>query len=188
MTAFGADGYRFVENFITMKRNVIIFGLVLGTILIGHSLYMVNTICNNPAYEGNDVVGYTAMVIVFSLAGVGIWNYRNKDLGGQISFGKAFKTGALIVLVASTVYVVVWLFYYYLVVPDFIDKYSEHVMLVAKKHGATEAELAAKQESNEQFAEMYKNPVFVVLISYMEVLPVGLLVALVSSLILKKKG
>jgi len=171
-----------------MKRNVIIFGLVLGTILIGHALYMVNVICNNPGYEGNDVIGYAAMVIVFSLAGVGIWNYRNKDLGGVISLGRAFKTGALIVLVASTVYVVVWLFYYYLVVPDFIDKYSEHIILVAKKHGATEAELAAKQQSNEQFAEMYKNPFWVILISYMEVLPIGLLVAFISSVILKKKS
>src|ERR1700754_1958348 len=106
MTAAAAGRHRFVENFTTMKRKVIIFGLVLGTILIGHALYMVNTICYNPGYEGNDVVGYIAMVIVFSLSGVGIWNYRNKDLGGVISLGKAFKTGALIVLVASTVYVV----------------------------------------------------------------------------------
>jgi amino acid transporter len=171
-----------------MKRNVIIFGLVLGTIMTGHALYMVNTVYHNPGYEGNDVVGYIAMVIVFSLSGVGIWNYRNKDLGGVISLGKAFTTGALIVFVASTVYVVVWLFYFYLVVPDFIDKYSEHVILTAKKHGASEAELAAKQQSNEQFAEMYKNPVWVVLISYMEVLPIGLLVAFVSSLVLKKKA
>jgi hypothetical protein len=170
-----------------MKRNVIIFGLVLGTIMTGHALYMVNVVCNNPSYEGNDVVGYAAMVIVFSLTGVGIWNYR-KELGGVISLAMAFKTGALIALLASTIYVVVWLFYYYLFVPDFIDKYSEHVIAMAQKHGDSAAEIAAKKESNAQFAEMYKNPLFVVLVSYMEVLPIGLLVAFVSSLILKKKG
>lgn len=170
-----------------MKRNVLIFGLVLGTIMTGHALYMVNVLCNNPSFEGNDVVGYAAMVIVFSLTGVGIWNYRNKDLGGLISFGKAFKTGALIVLLASTVYVVTWLFYYYLVVPDFVDKYAEHVVLMKARHGGSAAEIADATKEMEEFKEMYKNPIFVILISYMEVLPIGMVVALISSLILKRK-
>jgi hypothetical protein len=37
-------------------------------------------------------------------------------------------------------------------------------------------------------AEMYKNPLFAVLISYAEVLPIGLVVAFVSALILKRKS
>jgi len=39
-----------------------------------------------------------------------------------------------------------------------------------------------------EFKEMYKNPLYVVLITYTEVLPVGLIVALVSALILKRKN
>lgn len=170
-----------------MKNYVLIFGLVLGTLMAGHGIYMVNVVYHNPAFEGNDVVGYAAMVVVFSLTFFGTLAYRNRELGGVISLGKAFKTGALIALVGSTIYVVTWLFYFYLVVPDFIDKYSEHVILVAEKHGATEADIAAKQEANAQFAEMYKNPAWVIIISYMEVLPVGLIVAFVGSLFLKKK-
>ena len=170
-----------------MKRYVLIFGLVLGTILIGHAIYMVNIICINPSYEGNDVVGYAAMLIVFSLSGVGIWNYRNKELGGKISLGKAFKTGALIAFLGSTVYVVVWLFYYYLVVPDFVDKYAEHVVMMAEKHNKTATEISATKQQMDEFKEMYKNPLFIVFSSYMEVLPIGLVVAFVSSLILKRK-
>ncbi|HMS70459.1 MAG TPA: hypothetical protein PKD18_20070 [Saprospiraceae bacterium] len=37
------------------------------------------------------------------------------------------------------------------------------------------------------FKEMYKNPLFVILITYSEVLPIGLLVALLSATILKAK-
>ena len=133
---------------------------------------------------GNDVLGYAVMVVIFSLIFFGVRNYRNKELGGVITFGKAFKTGFLIALVASTVYVAVWLFYYYLFVPDFIDVYSEHVLTQC----TSEAELTAKTEEMNNFAQMYSNPLFVVLITYSEVLPVGLIVVLVSSFILKKKG
>lgn len=170
-----------------MKKNVLTFGLILGTILAGHVVYMMNLVHSNPAIESNDVLGYAAMVVVFSLIFFGIRNYRNKELGGMISFGQAFKIGALIALVGSTMYVVVGLSYYYLFIPDFVDKYAEHVMITASRHGATAAELAEKTQEMAQFKEMYKNPVFVVLISYMEVLPVGLVVALISSFILKRK-
>lgn len=170
-----------------MKRNVLIFGLILGAILTTNMVYMVNLCYTNPEFKSNDVVGYAAMIIVFSLTFFGIRNYRNKELNGVISFGKAFKTGALIALVGSTMYVGVWLVYYYIFVPDFLDVFIPHVLLEASRDGATAAELAAKTEEMEQFKEMYKNPVFVVLISYAEVFPIGLVIALISALILKRK-
>lgn len=170
-----------------MKKNVLIFGLILGAIITGNALYMVNVVYDNPDFEGNDIVGYAAMIVVFSLTFFGIRNYRNKELGGVISLGEAFKTGALIAMLGSTMYVGVWLFYYYLVMPDFVDKYAIHVVRMVEKHGGTAAEIAAKTDEMDQFKEMYKSPVFVVLISYAEVLPIGLVVAFVSSLILKKK-
>jgi hypothetical protein len=170
-----------------MKRNVLIFGLVLGTILAGNTVYMMNTLCKNPEFESNDTLGYAAMIVVFSLTFFGIRNYRNKELNGEITLGTAFKTGALIALIGSTVYVVVGLSYYYLFAPDFLDKYTQHVLFMANKGGATTAELTAKAEEMKQFKEMYKNPLFAVLVSYFEVLPIGLVVAFVSALILKKK-
>ncbi|NOT73598.1 MAG: DUF4199 domain-containing protein [Cyclobacteriaceae bacterium] len=170
-----------------MKRNVLIFGLILGTIMAVHMVYMIDLVYHNPDFQGNDVVGYAAMVVVFSLTFFGIRNYRNKELNGVISIGQGFKTGALIALVGSTIYVVTWLFYYYLFIPDFIDKYTVHVMSSATRNGADAAKLAEKATEMKEFKEMYKNPLFVVLISYAEVLPIGLVVAFVSSLILKKK-
>lgn len=171
-----------------MKRNVITFGLVLGTILSAHAVYMMSLVYKNPEFESNDVVGYAAMIIVFSLTFFGIRNYRNKELAGVISFGQAFKVGGLIAFLGSTLYVIIGLSYYYLFVPDFLDQYTLHVLGQATRHGATAAELATKTEELKQFKEMYKNPAFAVLISYVEVLPVGLVVALVSSLILKRRS
>lgn len=165
-----------------MKKNVLIFGLIIGTILCVNMIYMVNQLYINPDFKGNDVAGYAAMVVVFSLIFFGVRNYRNKYLGGLISFGKAFKTAALIALVGATMYVVVWLFYYYLFVPDFLDQYISYVL---KEVPA--ADLTEKTREMENLRTMYKNPILVILITYMEVLPVGLIVALVSALILKKK-
>lgn len=170
-----------------MKRNVLIFGSIIGVILVIHIMYMVYLIYNKPNFQSNDVLGYIFLFGVFSLVFFGIRNYRNKELNGFISLGKALKTGALIALIASTIYVVFWLFYYYLYVPDFLDKYIEHVMLEATREGATEAELAAQSEQMDQFRSLYQGPFMVTLITYMEVLPIGLVVAFVSSLILKKK-
>jgi len=165
-----------------MKKYVLIFGGIPGAILCINMVVMVNLMYSNPQFKGNDILGYAVMVVVFSLIFFGTRSYRNKELDGFISFGKAFQTGALIALLASTMYVVVWLFYYYLFVPDFIDVYTQHVL-----RDVPGAELAAKKAEMQSFKEMYKNPFFVVLITYAEVLPVGLLVALVSALILKKK-
>lgn len=169
-----------------MTRNVLIFGLILGTILCANMFYMVDRCYNSPDFKSNDILGYAAMVVVFSLTFFGTLNYRNKELNGLISFGKAFKTGALIALAGATMYVVVWLFYYYLFVPDFLDKYISHVLREAAQDSPEE--LAAKTKEMANFKEMYKNPLFVVLITYFEVLPVGLIVALISAFILKKKA
>ncbi|MBD3616214.1 MAG: DUF4199 domain-containing protein [Gracilimonas sp.] len=170
-----------------MKRNVLIFGSIIGVILIFHIIYMVHLMYSKPDFQSNDVLGYIFLFGVFSLVFFGVRNYRNKELDGFISLGKAFKTGALIALLAATFYVVFWLFYYYLYVPDFLDKYIEHVMLEAALEGATEAELAAQSEQMDQFKSWYQSPFMVVFITYMEVLPIGLVVAFISSLVLKKK-
>jgi Protein of unknown function (DUF4199) len=170
-----------------MKRNVWIFGTIAGLIITSYALYMVRECYTNPDMQANDVVGYAGMIAVFSLVFVGIKNYRDKYTGGIISFGHAFKTGLYITLIASGIYVVVWLIDYYIFVPDFLDKYIPHVLKEATRKGATEAELQEKAAEMANFKEMYKNPLFVVVVTFLEVFPVGLIVALISALILKRK-
>ena len=165
-----------------MKKNVLVFGIIIGLVFCANIGFMVYWMYHNPDLKGSDIVGYAVMVVVFSLIYIGVRNYRNKELDGYISFGKAFKTGALIALVGSAIYVAAWLFSYYLFVPDFMDVYSEYAL-----KNCTPEELPAKTKEMADFKELYKNPLFVVLITFSEVLPIGLVVALVSALILKRK-
>jgi amino acid transporter len=166
-----------------MKTNVLTYGSIIGVILCINMVLLVNVVYQNPDVKGNELIGYAAMVVMFSLIFFGVRNYRNKQADGFITFGKAFKIGALIALVAATMYVTVWLFYYYLFVPDFIDAYTKRVLQTCSP-----SELEAKAKEMANFKEMYKNPLFVLLITYSEVLPVGLVVALVSALILARKN
>ena len=129
-----------------MKKNILIFGLVTGAILSINMVIVVNVLYNNPDFESNDFLGYSTMVVILSLIYFGVRNYRNKQLNGVISFGKAFKAGLLIALVASTMYVVVWLFYYYLFVPDFMEVYASHVL----EQCTSPDELAATKEEIER--------------------------------------
>jgi len=169
-----------------MKKTVLVFGLILGGFLTAMMIYSTTQCCRNPEWESNDVAGYAAMIIAFSFIFIGIKNFRDKYNGGLIGFGKAFKVGALITLVASTLYVVVWLLDYYLFIPDFMDKYTQHVLYQARTGGASQLQLDKKAAEMANYKQLYKNPLFVVLITYVEVLPIGLVVSLISSLILKR--
>ena len=165
-----------------MKKIILTFGLIIGVILTAHAVIMMNMIYTNPDFQGNEILGYTKLVLMFSLIYFGIRNYRNNHLNGKISFLKALKTGALICFIASTVYVVLGLLYYKIFIPDFVDVFTEHVI---RNSPPEEVEATTAQMAN--FKEMYKNPLFAIFISYMEVLPIGMIVALVSALIVKKK-
>ena len=170
-----------------MKKNIWIFGLLSGLIV---AIFMVvsTTLCyRNPNFEGSMLVGYAGMLLAFSFVFVGIKNYRDKFNNGTITFIQALKIGGLITLISSTVYVVVWLFDYYLFVPDFMDKYIAHIIKQAKAEGASQAELNKQITEMADYKEMYKSPVGVILITYTEILPVGLVVTLISALILKRK-
>ena len=174
-----------------MKKLVLIYGLIAGIVVSVIMLFIMNYIshCNgNADYETSMLIGYGSMIVAFSLVFVGIRNYRNKYYNGIISFGKAFKTGILIVLIASTIYVAAWLVCYYFFMPDFMEKYAAFTIDKLKVSGAGQAEIEEKAKEMANFAKMYKRPVFNALITYAEILPVGLVVTLISSLILKKRG
>jgi hypothetical protein len=170
-----------------MKRNVIVFGLISGFIVSAFMAISMAMLSNQPDFEGSMVVGYAAMIVAFSFVFIGIKNFRDKYCNGVINFGQAFKVGLYITLIASTMYVGVWLIEYYFFMPDFMEKYSAHVMKSIQESGATQAEIDKKILEMQGYKDMYKNPLFVILLTYMEILPVGILITIISALILKRK-
>jgi len=173
-----------------MQKNIIIYGLIAGAVVSVLMLCSVNYLSHckgNVDYNTSMLIGYASMLIAFSLVYVGIRNYRDKYNGGIISFGKAFKIGIMIVLIASTIYVIAWLIDYFFFIPDFLDKYSAQTLDQLKASGASQIEIDKQTKEMASLAAMYKNPFFNAMMTYAEILPAGLIVTLISSLILKRK-
>jgi hypothetical protein len=170
-----------------MKKNIWIFGTVAGLISTIWIFIMIGTGVDCSKLQNGELFGYTTMIIAFSMIFVGVKNNRDKLNNGVITFGTAFKMGLLMTLVASTIYVVVWAIDYNFFVPDFADKYADAMLQMAKEKGLSQLEIDKQTAQMVEFKNRYKNPIFFTLITYAEIIPVGLILSLISAFILKRK-
>ena len=139
-----------------MQKNIFIHGLIAGIVVSVLMLSSVNFLSHcegNVDYNTSMIIGYASMLLAFSLVFVGIRNYRDKYNEGVISFGKAVKTGLMIVLIASTIYVVAWLIDFYFFIPDFMDKYSAHMIDELKRSGASQLEI---DKQTKEMADLHR--------------------------------
>ena len=171
-----------------MKNRTLFFGLISGLIVTVVTLIGMASLydTDREGGVGSMVLGYTTMLVAFSLIFVSIKTYRDRN-GGIISFGRAFRIGLTISLIASTMYVIGWMVEYYAFLPDFYDKCEIHQVAKLKAAGASLTIIHAKAQEYEQLKQMAQNPVVHALMTYLEILPVGLLVSLIAALILKRK-
>lgn len=174
-----------------MKKTVLTFGLISGALV---SLMMAATV---PFAEQigighkNEVLsymlGYTTIVLSLLLVFFGIRSYRDKVGGGQITFRKAFAVGILITLISCICYVVTWEVIYFNFMHDFMDKYGAYVVEKARASGASPAAVEAKLQQMKNYKEMYENPFFNAMVTFIEPFPVGLVITLISAAVLRKK-
>lgn len=163
------------------------YGLIAGaivTVFMAGGIYYYD---KNPNFDGGMYVGFTGMIVAFSFIFIGIKNYRDNLSNGIISFGRAFKIGLWICLIACTIYVGVWLIEYYCLYPDFMDKYAAMELKKLNAANLTPAQLQEKTEQIQMMKESYKSTFWIIVWTYIEILPIGILATLISALILKKK-
>ena len=131
------------------------------------------------------VFGYGVMLVAMALIFVGVKRYRDVELGGVIRFGRAFALGLGIAAMASVVYVLVWEIYLAATHYAFIDQYIASVMLAKERAGASAEALAAARVEMDAMRESYGHLWFRLPMTFLEIFPVGLLVALVSAGLLR---
>ena len=168
-----------------MKRIVWTFGLISGGMMA--AMMAVTIPFENQIGDKGEIIGYTTMILAFLMVYFGIRSHRDTMMDGAIGFGRAFQVGILITVIASACYVAAWEVIYHTMAPDFAEKYAARALEKARTSGASAAQLEAKRTEMAKFAEMYKNPVLNVGMTFLEVLPIGVVVVLVSAGILSRK-
>jgi hypothetical protein len=170
-----------------MKKTVLTFGLIAGVIisvLMGGSLLIADKIGSGHSMA----LGYTIMVASFLLIYFGIRSYRDNTLGGQISFGRAFACGILITLITTVCYVAMWEILYFNFMPHFMDSYFAAQIHNVQSSGLDPATTAAKVAAIQRSQQLYQNPLVNMAYTFMEPLPVGLIITLISAAILRRKA
>ena len=163
-----------------MTRIIFTNGLISGAVIIlgilatmkmsgGHSLWL----------------GYLIMLVALSSILVDVKQYRDRDLGGTIRFGKALLMGLGIATVASIAYVLIWEAYLALTHYTFMDQYIKAMLAAKRAAGVTGTEYQKAVAEMESMRRQYANPLFRMPMTFLEIFPVGLLIALISAALLR---
>jgi hypothetical protein len=170
-----------------VKKTVLTFGLISGliiSVLMGGSLFLADKI--GPGHSM--VLGYTIMVASFLLIYFGIRSYRDNVLAGQISLGRAFACGILITLITTACYVLTWEVLYFNFMPHFMDGYFAAQIHKVQSAGLDSVTTAARVTAIQHSQQLYQNPLVNVAYTFMEPLPVGLFISLISAALLRRKA
>ncbi|MFU7528006.1 DUF4199 domain-containing protein [Qipengyuania sp. ASV99] len=167
-----------------MLRYSLIYGGIIGAVVIALMSLTLFTMGPN-SFAASELMGYATMIAVLSLVFVGIKRYRDIEQGGVIKFSQAASVGIGIAVVAAVIYAISW--EAVLIATDFafIESYSQSLIDGIKAEGLAAADEAGQVAEIEANMAMYRNPLFRLPITFIEIFPVGLVVALISALILR---
>jgi len=166
-----------------MTRYALIYGAIAGA--IAATVLTVGIASDLSNYTTSLWFGYLVMLVALSLIFVGIKRYRDVECGGVIRFGRAFLLGLGIAAVAGLIYALVWESYLQISGYDFMADYTRSVLKNMQAEGASPAAIQAKAAEMNAMAESYKNPLFRIPMTFIEIFPVGIVVALISAGLLR---
>jgi hypothetical protein len=168
----------------TTLRYSLIYGLLAGVIVV---VVITAGIKLSALFSGfhSEWFGYLVMLVALTFIFVGVKRYRDQEKGGVIRFLPAFGLGLAIAVVAGLAYVVTWESYVAISHYNFFDDYIASVLRAQRAAGASPAKIAAKMAELQALKVSYANPLFRLPMTFMEIFPVGFVVALVSAALLR---
>ena len=167
-----------------MIRIALIYGAIAGAVAIV-SLTLGLVLSNGEGAAASMWFGYLVMLVALSMIFIGVKRYRDRDLGGVIKFGPAFMVGLAIAGAAGVMYVAGWEAYLSLTDYAFIEDYAAGTIEAKREAGVTGAALEKLIAEMDQMVKNYANPLFRLPLTFVEIFPVGLAVALVSAALLR---
>ena len=169
-----------------MKKTVLTFGLLAGLVIMV-MMFTTLLLSDRIGFGKGEIIGYTTIILSFLLVFFGIRSYRENVSGGTITFGRAFAVGILITLIATVFYVATWEVMYFKFMPDFCDKYAAYAIEKARAAGASAQQIQATADEMKRFKVMLDNPFINAALTFTEPFPIGFIITLISSAVLRKK-
>ena len=170
-----------------MKKTVLKYGLISGGIMIGiFTVLMAMSEMTDPLdFDTQEILGYSSMIIATSVVYFGIKHYRDNENNGNITFGKGLAIGLLIVMFPAVLIGAGDVFYTTIINPEWMETYyATYASEMQATMSEEEFKTALAQMESEK--EMFANPMFTFFIMFSTVFLIGLIVAIISSLVLKK--
>ncbi|MFV1885459.1 MAG: DUF4199 domain-containing protein [Balneola sp.] len=165
-----------------MNKIILVYGSITGAVIIGSMMLGIWAASSGAdSFFASETIGYSIMLIGFSMIFVATKKYRDQELGGVINFKTALKVGLGISLVAGIVYVITWEVNLYLTDYAFIEEYTNSIIDKARESGAKPEELSATIQQMEEMKAQYDNPLYRLPITFTEIFPLGLLLSLISA-------
>jgi hypothetical protein len=168
-----------------MTRIVFIYGIIAGLLVAIPMVALMVGAKPETFMDGGALYGYLTMIAALTLVFIGIKQYRDRTLGGVIKFGRALLVGLGISAVASFLYAIGWEISLAATGFDFGEVWGKSLADAARAKGASEAEMQKIVADSEEFAIMYRNPLYRFPLTFIEMFPVGLLISLVSAGLLR---
>jgi hypothetical protein len=163
-----------------MTRTILTHGLISGVIII---LGMIATIVFSSQHSL--WLGYLIMLVGLSSILLAVKSHRDKVLGGVIKFWPAFLIGLGVAIVAGIAYVLIWEGYLAITHYRFMDDYTAHILAAKRAEGLSGAAYDKLVAEMAQMTKNYANPLYRMPMTFIEIFPVGLLVALASAALLR---
>ena len=165
-------------------KYVLTYGLLSGFVIIATMTTGI-VLGGEGSFLRSHWFGYLVMLVALTFIFVGVKRYRDVERGGVIRFGAAFAMGLGIAAAAGVAYVVGWEAYLAMTDYAFMDEYIAGIVRAREAEGLSATAMAEEIAKLESMRASYANPLFRIPMTFLEIFPVGLLVALVSALLLR---
>lgn len=167
-----------------MKKFIIRYGLI--SLAFAATIFLIMLVVGrNFSFKIQEVLGYVSIITSLSFVFFGIKQFRDKENGGVISFGKALGMGMLITLFVALGFAIIDYIYTAYINPDFAQQYLDYSISELEKTLSGDELVAAKKEITTQMESFGSGAGAIFMFAIVTV--IGFIISLISSLFLQKK-
>ena len=171
-----------------MKKTGLRYGAYAGFFeLICFVLTWIVIYLFKPGFGVQGYIGYASIISPLIFIYFGVRYYRDRVNNGGISFLRALQVGLLIVIVPALSFAIVETVYVELIDPKFYDNvYAQDIEQYRKVLPPAEFAIRLKEIKEELILD--KNPVFNFLMMVLTISALGIIIALISSVLLMRRA